>query len=290
MVGLEELAMLDHVLWFRSGEAAAQRLHCAQSTVSRRNNETLRCFGLEMQRENGEWELEGDQTLLLMERRVHQMHRFLSDEPLCRLEGSPWGGPVLADPMPAGWVGGSWNHVGMERPLQLLRERVIDAWIGSYQPDMPVTDSEITVIDLCRTPVHLVAHPGHPLSSRQSLAQEDLDPFPSLSLPSGMFPKTEAILRSHGLWTTPARMARYKPELWEGQTADQVTLTYASCLALEVMEGLQVLPYDLGLMSGESLVVRTDLLPQPKILALLSSLRRSVSIKAKELPEIVLPH
>ena len=85
-------------------------------------------------------------------------------------------------------------------------------------------------------------------------------------------------------------MARYKPELWEGQTADQVTLTYASCLALEVMKGLQVLPYDLGLMSGESLVVRTDLLPQPKILALLSSLRRSVSIKAKELPEIVLPH
>ena len=80
------------------------------------------------------------------------------------------------------------------------------------------------------------------------------------------------------------------PELWEGQTADQVTLTYANCLALEVMEGLQVLPYDLGLMSGESLVVRTDLLPQPKILALLSSLRRRVSIKAKELPEIVLPH
>jgi len=38
------------------------------------------------------------------------------------------------------------------------------------------------------------------------------------------------------------------------------------------------------------LVVRTDLLPQPKILALLSSLRRRVSIKAKELSEIVLPH
>ena len=102
---------------------------------------------------------------------------------------------------------------------------------------MPVTDSEITVIDLCRT-----KNPGHPLASRQSLAQEDLDPFPSLSLPSGMFPKTEAILRSHGLWTTPARMARYKPELWEGQTADQVTLTYASCLALEVMAGFALRP------------------------------------------------
>ena len=290
MIGLDDLAMLDHVMWLRSGEAAAQRLHCAQSTVSRRNIETLRCFELELQRENGEWQLEGDQTLLQMERRVHQMYRLLSDEPLCRLEASPWAGPVLADPMPSGWVGGTWNHVGMERPLQLLRERVIDAWIGSYQPDMPASDADITVIDLCRTPVHLVAHPDHPLASRQSLQQEDLEAFPSLSLPAGLFPKTEAILRSHGLWTTPARMARYKPELWEGQTADQVTLTYASCLALEVMEGLQVLPYDLGLMSGESLVVRTDLLPQPKILALLSSLRRSVSIKAKELPEIVLPH
>ena len=282
--------MLDHLIWLRSGEAAAQRLHCAQSTVSRRNNETVRCFGLEIQRENGEWQLEGDQTLLLMERCVHQMHRLRSNDSFCRLEASPWAGPALAEPMPLGWAGGSWDHVGMERPLQLLRERVIDAWIGSYQPDMPTSDGEITVIDLCRTPVHLVAHPDHPLALRQSLQPEDLEPFPSLSLPSGAFPKTEAILRSHGLWTTPFRMTRYKPELWEGQTADQVTLTYANCLALEVMKGLKVLPFDLGLISGESLVVRTDLLPQPKILALLSTLRRRIAMKAKEIPEIALPH
>ena len=55
MVGIDDLAMLDLQLWLRSGEAAATRLHCAQSTVSRRNIETLRCFGLELQREDGEW-------------------------------------------------------------------------------------------------------------------------------------------------------------------------------------------------------------------------------------------
>ena len=61
MVGIDDLAMLDLQLWLRSGEAAASRLHCAQSTISRRNppNETLRCFDLTMVRDAGEWQLTG---------------------------------------------------------------------------------------------------------------------------------------------------------------------------------------------------------------------------------------
>ena len=76
MVGIDDLAMLDLQLWLRSGEAAATRLHCAQSTISRRNGETLRCFDLTMVRDAGEWQLQGDQTLLQMERGVHQLHRM----------------------------------------------------------------------------------------------------------------------------------------------------------------------------------------------------------------------
>ena len=56
MVGIDDLAMLDLQLWLRSGEAAATRLHCAQSTISRRNGETLRCFDLTMVRDSGEWQ------------------------------------------------------------------------------------------------------------------------------------------------------------------------------------------------------------------------------------------
>ena len=90
MVGIDDLAMLDLQLWLRSGEAAASRLHCAQSTISRRNNETLRCFDLRMVRDAGEWQLRGDQTLLQMERGVHQLHRMLSSSVKCRLEADFW--------------------------------------------------------------------------------------------------------------------------------------------------------------------------------------------------------
>lgn len=278
MVGLEDLAMLDTQIWLRSGEITAERLHCAQSTVSRRNAETLRCLGLSMQREQGEWQLAGDQQLLLMERAVHQLHRLRSgsDQSL-RLEANFWAGPQLAQPLPEGWVGGCWDHVGMHRPLQLLRDRVIDAWIGSYQPDLSdATDPDLLVIDLCRTPVYLVADAQHPLAGVPGLTAADLDPYPSLALPSGLFPMTEQRLRGLGLWTSVARMKRYKPEAWQGRTQDQVTLSYATSLALAVMPGLIPLDFDLGLVSGESLVTRRDVAEEPTIQQLLLTLRQRV--------------
>lgn len=274
MLSLDALRMLDTTIWLRSGEKASQRLHCSQSTVSRNNMETLSLFGLSLERVRGEWQLEGDSTLLLMERRVHQRKRLLQDDesqPL-RIEANFWAAPAFLDPLPEGWEGGIWDHVGMERPLQLLRERVIDAWIGSYQPDLPDHDPELCVVDLCRTPVYLVAAADHPLAGRDSLTASDLDPYPSLALPAGLFPKTEALLRSQGLWQSRVRMKRYRPELWLGRTEDQVTLTYATSLALQMMPGLVRLDYDLGLESAESLVVRRDLIDQPAIQALLQRL------------------
>ena len=274
MLSLDALRMLDTTIWLRSGEKASQRLHCSQSTVSRNNMETLSLFGLSLERVRGEWQLEGDSTLLLMERRVHQRKRLLQDDesqPL-RIEANFWAAPAFLDPLPEGWEGGIWDHVGMERPLQLLRERVIDAWIGSYQPDLPDHDPELCVIDLCRAPVYLVAAADHPLSGCAGLTASDLDPYPSLALPTGLFPKTEALLRSQGLWQSRVRMKRYRPELWLGRTEDQVTLTYATSLALEVMPGLVRLDYDLGLVSAESLVVRRDLIEQPAIQGLLQRL------------------
>ena len=60
-------------------------------------------------------------------------------------------------------------------------------------------------------------------------------------------------------------MKRYRPELWLGRTEDQVTLTYATSLALEMLPGLVRLDYDLGLQSAESLVVRRDLIDHASI-------------------------
>ena len=83
-------------------------------------------------------------------------------------------------------------------------------------------------------------------------------------------------------------MKRYRPELWQGRTEDQVTLAYASCLALEVMPGLVPLNFDLGLTSGESLLICRGLKEQPKIQALLDALRSRLAEKAAVYPELQL--
>ena len=289
LVGVEDLKYLDTQIWVRSGEECAKRLFTTQSTVSRRNAETLKIFGLKIKRDGfGEWVTEGEAGLLNMERKVHQEYRLNKDDEKLRLEANFWAGPTLSHPTPEGWINGVWDHVGMTRPLHLLREGIIDAWIGSYRPDLPEkNDPDFIVIDLCETPVKLVADKLHPLSGKEDISKRDLEAYPSLSLPEGWFPRTEAKLRSHGLWSTEARMKKYKKELWEEKTTDQVTLGYATCLGLEVMKNLTVLNYDLDLMSGESLVIKKQLIDNAKIQSLLTVLKNRIIEKSKKHPELI---
>ena len=258
---------LDLQIWLRSGEECAKRLFTTQSTISRRNAETLKTLNLKIKRDEfGEWVTEGDAKFLNMERNIHQLYRLGNSEEKLRLEATFWSGPTLATPEPDGWINGVWDHAGMTRPLHLIREGIIDAWISSYQPDMPERDDpDFAVIDLCKTPVKLVANKHHPLTLKKNLCKKDLAAFPSLSLPTGWFPQTEAILLSHGLWSAEASMKKYRKDLWEGKTKDQITLSYATCLGLEVMQNLTVIDYDLNLIGGESLVVKRSLARSEKI-------------------------
>ena len=289
MISIADLRYLDFQIWLRSGEECAKRLFITQSTISRRNAETLKTLNLKIKRDDfGEWETEGDAKLLNMERNIHQLYRLGNNEEKLRLEATFWSGPTLATPEPDGWINGVWDHVGMTRPLHLIREGIIDAWISSYQPDLPEQNNpEFAVIDLCKSPVKLVANKNHPLANKEIIYKQDLEAFPSLSLPAGWFPRTEAKLRSHGLWSTEARMKKYKQELWEGRTEDQATLSYATCLGLEVMKNLTVIDYDLNLTSGESLVTKKDLIDNKKIQSLVSHLKRRIIEKAKIHHELI---
>ena len=289
LISIEDLRYLDCQIWLRSGEECAKRLFTAQSTISRRNTETLKKLGLKMRRDDfGEWRIEGETKFIDMERIIHQIYRCNNNEEKLRLEATFWAGPTLATPSPEGWINGVWDHIGMKRPLHLIREGIIDAWISSYQPDMPEKDDPVfTVIDLCKTPVKLVANKNHPLAKKKNISKQDLEVFPSLSLPKGWFPRTEATLRSHGLWCTVAKMKKYKKELWEGKTEDEVTLSYATCLGLEVMENLSTLNYDLNLTSGESLVVKKELIDNQKIQSLLSCLKKRITEKSKVHSELI---
>ena len=290
MISIADLKYLDFQIWLRSGEECAKRLFTTQSTISRRNAETLKTLNLKTKRDEfGDWIIEGDETLLNMERNIHQLYRLSDNEEKLRLEATFWSGPTLATPVPEGWVNGVWNHVGMARPLHLIHEGIIDAWISSYQPDLPEPDNpDFSAIDLCKTPVKLVAKKHHPLTKKKNICKQDLESFPALSLPKGWFPITEEKLRSHGLWSTEARMKRYRKEQWEGKTEDQATLSYATCLGLEVMENLSVLDYDLDLTSGESLIVKKNLIDNEKVQSLLSCLKKRVIEKSKIYDELEL--
>ncbi len=52
--------------------------------------------------------------------------------------------------MPEGWISGNFDFFDYQRPIELLRKGVIDAWVASY-PDIPNHDDvEIASIRLNR--------------------------------------------------------------------------------------------------------------------------------------------
>jgi DNA-binding transcriptional LysR family regulator len=261
----EQLAALDLSLWLGTGKAAAQHLHTNQSTVSRQLRAVLHSLDLRLVRRNGQRRLVGDLELLAAERWVHQLARLKGKAPL-RVEGTYASGPWFLEQPLEGWMHGTFLLPGRDLPLELLRERVIDAWLASYQPDLPDPDDpQWWVLDLVREPVRLLAAPDHPLAGVRRPSADDLRRFPSLALPPGWFPRTEAILRGQGLWQQEVPMSRYDPADWEGRCGDGVTLTYGQSLTEALQPGTVRLDWDLGLISGEALVVRRDLIDWPPI-------------------------
>ncbi len=291
LVTPEELSALDHLQWLRTGAAAAEAVRSSQPTVSRRVNHVLKRFGCSLRRQGGEWRVRGYTELLTAEREVHQIWRLRGGEPL-RLEATYWSGPSLALPAPPGWSTGLFDLPGKEIPLRLLRERVIDAWIAGYLPDLPAADDpEFAVIELCHMPCQLQADRNHPLARETGLTPEDLARFPSLALPEGWFPQLETRLKAQQLWSTPSvQFRRYDESSWEGRTADAVTLCYGNALNLVLHPELVQLDWSIGHVGGEALVVRRDLAERGPILCLLEELRRRVRRLSEHHAELIALH
>lgn len=233
MVSPEQLEALDLTLWLGTERLAAHRLCCNQSTVCRRSQEVQRRFKVERVRDDLSlsWELTPDSPLLAMERQVHQLHRWLEGGGL-RLEADPWLAPLM-QALPPGWIHGTLDILGVDRPLALLRSRVIDAWLSCSTLDLPPADDpDLLVIELARLPLLLVAHPRHPLVGRDGLTSHDLARFPSLAMADHHYPRFAAATRRRGLWRAPVALQRYEVASWEGLTADQATLGYANALSL----------------------------------------------------------
>ena len=286
LIEQDVLAALDGLLWLRTGEAVAERFCLSQPSVSRLAARCLRLFDVKGRKLEGEWDLIGDEPLLSAERRVHQIARWMGYRPL-RLEGTYWSGPLLCDPVPKGWVLGLCNIVGVQRNWELLRERIVDVWLSGL-PDLPEPDDpDLTSITLSEMPVHCLVSDVHPLLNHTTLSFEDLQPFPSLALEDNTYPKVEAALKKVGLWSSPVRMKRYRSELWEGKTEEELMIGYGTVLSLELVgPSMRALPLDLPIQSGEALVVRREFVDSPLFRQLAHTLHHRLSQLAVRLSEI----
>jgi DNA-binding transcriptional LysR family regulator len=286
MVSLEELNALDLQIWLRTGLQAAQASGCNQSTISRRVERALRVFQLQIRRRGGEWQLRGDPQLLRLEREVHQLSRFLGQQPL-RFEITPLMVPLFAKPTPRGWHLGRGDILGLLRPLELLRERILDAWLIDNSFDLPAADDpELVRFDLARYPLWLAAGDGHPLVGERGLSLADLRRFPVPQIPLPLFPKTGPAFTALGLAGPALRFRRYDPADWEGRTADGVTLTYGTPFNLAVHPGLHQLDSEPLLTNGVSLVVHRDHRDQPAVQDLCDLVLRRLQALQPRLPAL----
>lgn len=282
IVSVESLSCLDCLLWLRTGESAAQRLGVDQATIARSARKVADSFGLTLLKQAGEWQVRGDRSLLDLERGSHQLYRWQMELPL-RVEAQYFSGPLFLAPPPPGWLSGNFDFLEVATPLQHLRSGVIDAWIGCF-PDVPEDDDpELSCVHLTRLPTHLAVAAGHPLLRLgEAVTLEDVRLYPSLALPDGAFPRVQAALQALGLWSSPSRMRRYDTARWEGKTADELTVGYATALSLELLpQPSLLLPLAIPLEVGDTLVVRRRYADHPRCLALLAQLKR----RARELAQ-----
>ncbi|MCP9805911.1 LysR family transcriptional regulator [Cyanobium sp. T1B-Tous] len=281
MVQADDLDALDLLIWLGTGTEVARHCHCNQSTISRRVHQALRPFGLNLIRRQGEWALRQDSELLALERQVHQLHRFLKGSPL-RVDASYLAAPLLQDISTASqaWIQGRIKTIGSHRPLELLRERVLDAWITGMDQDLPQLDPQtFSRIRLLRTPLRIVAAEGHPLHGQGQLSSADLAPFPRLAPRPGQYPRTERQIKrldfKPPLHLSPAR--HYGPDL---TGAPPLALHYGTAITLLHQPSQQPLDFSLNVDSQVSLVVRTDVLEQPGVALLLDRLQAQSQLLA----------
>ena len=286
MVDLDTLTALDALMWLRTGDEVFRKFGISPPKVSRLSKKCLDVFGVDLQRVKGEWHILGDQGMLLLERRVHQTARWMGHRPL-RLEATYWSGPLLCTPAPDRWVLGLSNIVGVQRNFQLVRERIVDAYIAGL-PDVPADDDEDLVsINLSSMPVFFVCSPSHPLAGEPNLSFGDIAKFPTLGLPAGSYPRVEASLKLIGLWNDYVRMSRYQRDLWEGKSEVELTIGYGTALSMAISGGSLIrLPLNLPFSSGESVVIHREFAEHHETTSLCELLVSRLGLLSVRYPEI----
>ena len=283
MIGIEDLDALDLTIWLGRGSAAARVLGCNQSTVSRRSGHCLNVFGLNLGRDEEGWPRTSANDLLQLEREVHQLQRLRQGKGL-RLDASLLAAPLLQGGTPAGWIHGSLDSLGWQRPLQLLNERILDAWITAMGQEIKATSpAGMLCVPLLITPLQLAAAADHPLLGQGTLRPCDLAGMPRLAPRAGAYPRTEQLL---GPWReqqpalTLASGPRQRSAESDG-TAPDLALHYGTRFSLAHQNLLTPLPLELSVPTQLCLLMRRDISDQAAMLQLLHHLQKRAAQAAR---------
>ncbi|MFY7694859.1 MAG: LysR substrate-binding domain-containing protein, partial [Cyanobium sp.] len=289
VVSIDLLNSLDYLIWLRSGAAAAERLCVTQSTVSRNVTSVSKLFFISARKAGGEWTVLGETSLLNAERLVHQRYRWMHDLPL-RIEAQYYSGPLFCDTLPKGWHRGNFDFLEVHTPLRHLRQGVIDAWIGCH-PDVPDDDDkDLICFPLTRLPTRLVVAQDHPLLELGDAVDLDhVRQYPSLALPDNAFPRVQRVLEDLGLWNLPLNVNRYGDN-WQQRSRDELAVGYATSFTLHLFQTPQiVLPIQIPLEVGDTLIVRRDFAQHPRLVELLSYLNGRALQLSAQFADVVIP-
>jgi hypothetical protein len=133
MVSQEDLEALDLLIWLSNGNEVANKIHCNQSTISRRYTYVCKKFKIEFERSREKISIKPSPLdhLLKLERQVHQGLRLHES---CRLrvdlseldnDTEEWNAKLTAK----GWIIGKHKEPNIDKLETLLNERIIDAAI-----------------------------------------------------------------------------------------------------------------------------------------------------------------
>lgn len=278
MIPVEELDALDLLIWLGRGSDAAARLDCNQSTISRRTGHCLRVFDLRLHRDGEGWPCTRRHDLLQMEREVHQLYRLTQGAPL-RIDASLLAAPLLRNAVPDGWMGGNLDELGWQRPLQLLNERILDAWITAMGQELPSgIGADFCCVPLLRTPLQLAAGAGNPLIAERELQLSDVADLPRLAPQPGHYPRTERLLGSWRQHRQPMPLrstirTRRSDGTQSEQPADPLLLHYGTGFSLAHQNLLTPLALDLGVETRLTLVMRRDVSERPQAQQLIELLQ-----------------
>lgn len=276
MISVDELDALDLLIWLGRGEDAAHRQQCNQSTISRRCQTVLGTFSLRLHRDADGWPCTRRHDLLQRERELHQLYRLRSGLPL-RVDASLLAAPMLRPGAPEGWWRGPLDEVGWQRPLQLVEQRILDAWVTGMGQELPDASSAwCRVFPLLQTPLQLAARADDPLLLDTGLKASDLAGIPRLAPRSGSYARTEQEL---GTWR------QQQPHVLESQGRRrnlhagpggqaQRLLQYGTPISLAAQPDWRALALDLGVGTTSCLVVHRDLAEEPRVQVLLELLQR----------------